>query len=236
MKNYKNLAEKIKSMKWKCDGENGCGYDGTNEDTQYLCGGPVTMKGLQLHQIIRVRNLALEELLDSLPDQEPKDVPEVSRKAFTCRHDFKIFDELDEESIAVYCNKCGTTIDGAKLILPAAYAQYGIHPNDTEKCTENGHKDCFCGLKPQEPKECEHNGTKYDPSKLPWQCQDCGEDLSFKGLTYAKDLPKLPEKLDIRQGNVIGEDSKGKSVTMGYHFEELAKGFNQILDYLKNKN
>lgn len=70
MKNYKNLAEKIKSMKWKCDGENGCGYDGTNEDTQYLCGGPVTMKGLQLHQIIRVRNLALEELLNSLPDQE----------------------------------------------------------------------------------------------------------------------------------------------------------------------
>lgn len=65
-KQQEELRQAIENLKWKCDGENGCGYDGSKEDKQYLCGGPVSAKGLQLHQIIRVRNLALDEILNLL--------------------------------------------------------------------------------------------------------------------------------------------------------------------------
>ena len=80
-------------------------------------------------------------------------------------------------------------------------------------------------LPDQEPKECEHDGTKYDPSKLPWQCHSCGEDFSFKGLTYAKDLPKLPEKLEVHEENI----QPGV-------INPIQNKINQILDYLKNNS
>ena len=140
MKNYKQLAEE---------------FINSNE------------LGNQSHMVNRRSGIKdFASYLDSLPDQEPKDFPEVSRKAFTCRHDFKIFDELDEESITVYCHKCGTSVEGAKLMLPAAYAQ--------------------------EPKECERCKTviknEFNP-EFPTSHAGC------PCFCHAKDLPKLPEKL-----------------------------------------
>mgnify|MGYP001566107963 CR=1 FL=1 len=205
MKNYKNLAENyLKEFEGKA-----------NFDFR-----------------LGVRGFAFE--LASLPDQEPKDVPEVSRKAFTCRHDFKIFDELDEESIAVYCNKCGTTIDGAKLMLPAVYAS-GQEPK-CEKCgnpfeyhhhkhiTREGwfHTGCY---NPQEPKECKHlNAAGYRWTND--NCLNCGADLTGK-QSQPKNHPKLPEKLDEREYDHI-VDRQDCEVT------EICKTINQILDYLKN--
>ncbi len=55
-----------------------------------------------------------------IPKQE--DVPEAARKAFTCFHDFKPVDPLDTTSIAVYCHKCGTTVEGNEIIPPVAYS------------------------------------------------------------------------------------------------------------------
>lgn len=54
--------------------------------------------------------------------REPQDVPEAARKAFTCFHDFKPADPLDTTSISVYCAKCGTTVEGNKIIPPVAYS------------------------------------------------------------------------------------------------------------------
>lgn len=35
-----SIVSKLRGMKRKCDGENGCGYDGSQEDLQVLCGSP----------------------------------------------------------------------------------------------------------------------------------------------------------------------------------------------------
>ena len=56
----------LEAMKRKCDGENGCGYDGTQEDRQYVCGSGVVMNGPQLHEIIKIRNQVIQEILNKL--------------------------------------------------------------------------------------------------------------------------------------------------------------------------
>ena len=54
---------------------------------------------------------------------KPGDVPEAARKAFTCKHEFEDFNPLNIKSIVQYCFKCGTSVDGAKIIPPVAYAK-----------------------------------------------------------------------------------------------------------------
>ena len=163
MKNYKNKTEDDGPY---CDVCGGCGYigcDGIKEFLNKHVKGKTNCKN-EAGFLSEIESYCES---DSLPDQEPKDFPEVSRKAFTCRHDFKVYDELDKESITVYCNKCGTTVDGAKLMLPAAYAK---------------------GIDYQEP----------------------------------KDLPKLPEKLEI------------DSLETPWTLMPVIKAINQILDWLNN--
>ena len=76
-----------------------------------------------------------------IPKQE--DVPEAARKAFTCFHDFKPVDPLDTTSIAVYCHKCGTTVEGNEIIPPVAYSlgtDKGELPEEWEKKIQTGYE------------------------------------------------------------------------------------------------
>lgn len=60
---------------------------------------------------------------NSTPKSELESVPEAARAAFICRHEFKKFDVLDTTDISVYCFKCGTTVEGNKIIPPVAYSK-----------------------------------------------------------------------------------------------------------------
>lgn len=50
---------------------------------------------------------------------------------------------------------------------------------------------------PSEPLE---EGCKHERSKCPehWICADCGEDFSFKGLTYAKETTQVSKSKEVK--------------------------------------
>ena len=55
-------------------------------------------------------------------------VPEAARVAYTCRHEFQVFNPLDLTDISVYCRKCGTTVKGNKITPPVAHT-LGLQPS-----------------------------------------------------------------------------------------------------------
>lgn len=59
---------------------------------------------------------------DSERERQKQEVPEAARAAFTCVHEFKRWIEDGVDDISVYCHKCGTTVEGAHIIPPVAYA------------------------------------------------------------------------------------------------------------------
>lgn len=71
-------------------------------------------------------------------------VPEAARAAYTCFHKFEPADPLDTISIRLYCSKCGTTVEGNKIMPPVAL----VKPQDPESwakgfdkiCTQDGYK------------------------------------------------------------------------------------------------
>lgn len=54
---HQRIREGIDNLKRKCDGEFGCGWDGTQENRQYLCGGPMFA-----HEHIKCVNEVLEKI------------------------------------------------------------------------------------------------------------------------------------------------------------------------------
>jgi len=61
-----NQLKKVDGMKIKCDGENGCGYDGSQDDRQYICGGPIAMNGPNLHEVIKIHNKTVDDIINKL--------------------------------------------------------------------------------------------------------------------------------------------------------------------------
>ena len=53
-----------------------------------------------------------------------EDVPEVSRKCFTCEHKFIKRAELFTDPVLKgdYCTKCGIILEGVEITLPVDYA------------------------------------------------------------------------------------------------------------------
>ena len=154
--------------------------------------------------------------------QCPVNVPEAARAAYTCLHEFKVYDPLNKEDISVYCFKCGTTVNGMKIIPPVAYSK-GFDCGPT--CLIHKCAPCPCGAD--------------RPTALDWESQFqkawnhvkgfCNALEDLDGQEYMKALIKslLSQKTEEVRNKIVkmkwDEDCPGNKVANC----EFHQGYNQ---------